>query len=125
MGFASPSLTGLGSAQFEHWEWVGAGSMGNSLPAGRRINPHYLINCLNNNESGICVSSAHGCRDMSETAKAAQRIQELKIPPIPIFSGREQLHRVGPGAPSSQDAAAQLFGNIVLPGWCSFTWGIS
>lgn len=99
--------------------------MGNSRPAGRRINPHYLINCLNNNESGICVSSALGCRDMSETANAAQRIQELKIPPIPIFPGREQLRRVGPGAPSSQDAAAQLFGNIVLPGWCSFTWGIS
>lgn len=71
--------------------------MGNSRPAGRRINPHYLINCLNNNESGICVSSALGCRDMSETANAAQQIQELKIPPILIFPERKQLHRVGLG----------------------------
>lgn len=100
--------------------------MGNSRPAGRRINPHYLINCLNNNESGICVSSALGCRDMSETENAAQQIQELKIPPIPIFPGRKQLRRVGLGAEGwgwVQNAAAQLFGIAVLPGWRSFIWG--
>lgn len=53
------------------------------------------------------MSSALGCRDMSEAENAAQQNQELKI------------------APSSQDAATQLFGIIVLPGWCGFVWGIS
>lgn len=86
------------------------------------------------------MSSALGCRGMSETANLAQQIQELKIPPTPIFPGREQLCRVGPGASrtlqlyflgslSFQDGAVffggyhnsrkmkfNLFGIVVLPG---------
>lgn len=86
------------------------------------------------------MSSPFGCRDMSETANSAQKIQEIKFPPIPIFPGREQVRRVGPGASrtlqlnfleslSFQDGAVffgryhnsrkmkfNFFGIVVLPG---------